>query len=84
MSDLKMKQRVAIVVDYACLALIPIVFNSIKYLGLEKAYLLFEIILIIGIIISFKTAFGTSNLWKLTHTSFSKLDEREMQPVYFI
>jgi uncharacterized Tic20 family protein len=45
-------------------------------------YLLAEIIPLIGLIISFKTAFGISNLWKLTHTSFSKLDEREMQLVY--
>ena len=82
MSNSKMKRRGAVVFNYVCLAIILIVFYSIKYLGLEKTYILFEIVPIIGMIISFRIAFGTSNLWKLTHTSFSKLDEREMQLVY--
>lgn len=82
MSNSKMKRRGAVFFNYLCVVIILVVFYSIKYIGFPKEYLLFGIIPIIGLIISFRISFGTSNLWKLTHTSFSKLDEREMQLVY--
>ena len=82
MSNSRMNQRGAVFFNYFCIVIILVVFYSIKYIGFPKEYLLFGIIPIIGLIISFRIAFGTSNLWKLTHTSFNKLDEREMQIVY--
>ena len=82
MSNSKMSRKVAVFFNYFCAVIILIIFYGVKYLGFPKVYLLVEIIPFIGLIISFKTAFGASNLWKLTHTSFSKLDEREMQIIY--
>ncbi len=82
MSNPKMSRKVAVFFNYFCVVIILIIFYGVKYLGFPKVYLLFEIIPFIGLIISFKIAFGTSNLWKLTHTSVSKLDEREMQIIY--
>ena len=82
MSNSKMNRKFAVFFNYLCIVVILIIFYGVKYLGFPKAYMIFEIIPFIGLIISFKIAFGTSNLWKLTHTSFNKLDEREMQIIY--
>ena len=82
MSASKINHKGSIFIHYLCLVIILIIFYSVKSMGLPKLYLLLEIIPIIGLVMSFRKAFGISNLWKLTHTSYKKLDEREMQLVF--
>lgn len=82
MSSSKMKPRSAVLINYFCIIITLILFYGIKYAGFSKIFLLLEIIPLICLIISFRIAFSTSNLWKLTHSSFRKLDEREIQIVY--
>ncbi|MEA2104282.1 MAG: hypothetical protein U9P79_06550 [Candidatus Cloacimonadota bacterium] len=82
MSSSKMKPRSAVLINYFCIIIALILFYGIKYAGFSKIFLLLEIIPLICLIISFRIAFSTSNLWKLTHSSFRKLDEREIQIVY--
>jgi len=82
MNSSKMNRKGAVILNYFCILIILIVFYIVRNFGFPKIYLLLEIIPLIGVIISFKIAFGTSNLWNLTHTSFNKLDEREIQLVF--
>ena len=76
------KRRGAVIINYLCLAVILIVFYYVKFLAIQRIYLLSEIIPVIGLIISFKIAFSKSDSWKLAHKSFSMIDEKEMQIVY--
>ena len=76
------KQRIAVIVNYLCMTLLLIIFQIIKIFDLEKIFLLIEVIPAIGLFISFKVAFKTSRLWTLTHSSFTKLDEREQYIIY--
>ncbi|MEA1972149.1 MAG: hypothetical protein U9N34_02490 [Candidatus Cloacimonadota bacterium] len=57
--------------------LIMVIFYGVKNFGIPKIYLFLEILPLISLIINFRIAFGTSNLWNLTHSSFEKLDERK-------
>jgi len=78
----KNKRRAIVILNYLSIILILIIFYLIKLLGINKTYLLIEIIPIVVFIITFKYAFLSTNLWKMTHASFKKLDEREVQVVY--
>ncbi|MCF7920901.1 MAG: hypothetical protein K9N06_13425 [Candidatus Cloacimonetes bacterium] len=49
---------------------------------MSKSYLIFEILPVTGIMVSFKNVFGKSKLWQLTHSTFQALDERETELVY--
>jgi hypothetical protein len=82
MSNLIKKRKIAVVANFLSVILILIIFYGVRYFGIPKMYLLLEIFPFFSLIINFKIAFGKSNLWKITHTSFNKLDEREMQLVY--
>jgi len=82
MNSSKMSRKGAVFINYICILMILVVFYAARNLGFPKIYLLLEIIPVIGLLVSFRIAFATSNLWKLTHTSFVKLDEREMQLVF--
>ena len=82
MNSPKRSQRIGVILNYLSIFLILIIFYLIKLLGINKIYLLFEIIPIVVLIITFRSAFLTSNFWKMTHTSSKNLDERELQIVY--
>ena len=82
MNSSKKNRRSSVILNYLSIILILIIFYLIKLLGINKIYLLFEIIPIVVVIITFKSAFLTTNFWKMTHTSSKKLDERELQVVY--
>jgi len=75
-------RRSSVILNYLSIILILIIFYLVKLLGISKIYLLFEIIPIVILIITFKSAFLNTNFWKMTHTSSKKLDERELQVVY--
>lgn len=82
MNSTPKSRRIGVILNYLCIILILIIFYLIKSLGINKIYLLFEIIPIAVLTITFKSAFLTTNLWKMTHTSSKNLDERELQVVY--
>lgn len=82
MSISQMDRRGATFCNYLSVVIILILFYSIKLTNLPRIYILLEIVPFSILIFTFRIAFGTSNLWKLTHTSFSKLDEREIQLIY--
>ena len=76
------RRRISVIINYFSILLILTIFYIIKSGLLNKAFLTLEIIPLITIIISFRNAFGKTNLWKMTHSSFKNLDEREVQVVY--
>jgi len=82
MNSPKKSRRSSVILNYLSIILILIIFYLVKLLGISKIYLLFEIIPIVILIITFKSAFLNTNFWKMTHTSSKKLDERELQVVY--
>ena len=82
MNSPKKSRRSVVILNYLSIILILIIFYLIKSLGINKIYLLIEVIPIVVLIMSFKSAFLTTNFWKMTHTSSKNLDERELQVVY--
>ena len=82
MNSPKRNRRATVILNYLSIIFILIIFYLVKLLGISKIYLLFEIIPIVILIITFKSAFLNTNFWKMTHTSSKKLDERELQVVY--
>ena len=82
MNNPKRSRRAKVILNYLCIILILIIFYIIKFLGINKTFLLFEIIPLAVLIATFKSVFLSTNFWKLTHTSSRKLDERELQIVY--
>ncbi|NQV17998.1 MAG: hypothetical protein HQ534_05585 [Armatimonadetes bacterium] len=81
MNELK-KHKAGVILNYLSIIFILVIFYLIKLLGINKINLLFEIIPIVVLIVTFKSAFLTTNFWKMTHTSSKNLDERELQVVY--
>ncbi len=82
MNNPKRSRRAKVILNYLSIIFILIIFYLIKLLGINKSYLLFELIPIVILIMSFKSAFLITNFWKMTHTSSKNLDERELQIVY--
>ena len=74
--------RSAVVINYISLILILVIFYAVQWLGLNKLFIIIEILPLIAIIISFNFAFSKSGLWKLVHRSQKKMDEKELQIVY--
>jgi len=81
LNELK-KHKAGVILNYLSIIFILVIFYLIKLLGINKINLLFEIIPIVVLIVTFKSAFLTTNFWKMTHTSSKNLDERELQVVY--
>ena len=82
MSNLQKKRRQALVVNFLSFIIFLCLFYLVKAGVLPKSYLLGEILPLIGIIASFHIALGKSKLWKLTHSAFKALDEREKELVF--
>ena len=79
---MKKKNITAVVINYVSLILMLVIFYVIQWLGLNKIFIIIEVIPLTAIIISFNFAFNKSGLWKLVHKSQKKLDERELQIVH--
>lgn len=82
MKSTKKSRRTGVIINYLSIVLMLAIFYVVRLGCLNKAFIALEIIPLILIIISFRYAFGKTNLWKITHASFKKLDEREVQMVY--
>ena len=78
----KKSRRTGVIINYLSIILMLAIFYLVRLGFVDKAFIALEIIPLIAIIISFRYAFGKTNLWRMTHTSFKKLDEREVQVVY--
>jgi hypothetical protein len=75
-------RRIAVLINYLCIVIVLVIFHLVRSQNLSAYYLLAEIIPLLGIVLSFKQAFVKTRLWKLTHSTIDKLDERELQMVY--
>lgn len=72
----------SIFINYFSVLMLLVIFYAVQMLGLNKLFILIELIPITAIIISFNSAFKKNGLWKLVHTPQKKLDEREIQIVH--
>ncbi|MFC1730730.1 hypothetical protein ACFL6I_10395 [candidate division KSB1 bacterium] len=79
----KRKRRIGIIVNYLSLIFIIILIQAGKPYGLDTALLLTGALgaLIVGLI-SFISVYWKTRLWRLVHTSFKELDERQIHVVY--
>ncbi len=82
MDNIQSKRRKALVINYLSFVLILCIFYLVRLGILAKLFLIAVIIPLAGLISSFAFAFGKSKLWKLTHSSFHELDERETELVF--
>lgn len=79
---MKKKNTTAVVINYVSLILMLVIFYAVHWLGLNRIFIIFEILPLCAIIISFNYAFNKSGLWKLVHKSQKTLDERELHIVH--
>ncbi|MCK5051155.1 MAG: hypothetical protein KAS53_05420 [Candidatus Cloacimonetes bacterium] len=79
-----MKKKIisAVVINYVSLIFMLVIFYAIQWLGLNKLFILVEIMLLLILITSFNSAFKKTGLWKLVHKPQKHLDERELQIIH--
>ena len=75
----KSKRRIGIIINFICLISIVFIYELIKSGIIIQKYLLLEIAPAALLIITDINYFGRTGLWKFTHKSVAKLDEREVQ-----
>jgi len=73
------KSRTAVIINYISLIILLAIFYIIREMGLNKWFLLVELIPLIVMRFSFNKAYHRSGLWKMIHRSQKTLDERELQ-----
>jgi len=78
----KNSRRIWVCINYLSVIVLLTIFYFTKQTGLDKTFLLFELVPLGCIILSFWFAYGKTRVWKLTHASSHKLDERQVQIVY--
>jgi hypothetical protein len=76
------QRRFWVVMNYTSLVIILSVFYCLHNTPASKLWLIAEILPLGILIYSHRKAYGKTNLWKLTHSPGSQLDERELQVVY--
>ena len=79
-----MKKKIisAVVINYVSLIFMLVIFYAIQWLGLNKLFILVEIMLLLILITSFNSAFKKTGLWKFVHKPQKHLDERELQIIH--
>jgi hypothetical protein len=82
MSKIQRKLRQALVINYLSFIIFLSLFYLVRHGVFHRIYILANLLPLAGIIASFHVAFGKSQLWKLTHSVFGKLDERETELVF--
>jgi len=82
MNKTKHTRRFAVLINYFSIVVILVLFYLVRLLGLNPIFLAFEIIPLITVVLSFRHAFVKTGIWKMTHASSKKLDEREIQVVF--
>lgn len=77
-------RRIGVIINYFCIIIIVLLIEGgEKWMGLIAPLLITGTIsaLIAGVI-SFIYVYWRTSLWKLIHSSFDKLDERQIQVIY--
>jgi len=75
----KSERRMWIIINFISLILLVLIFELIKSGFLTQKHIFFEIVPISILIFTYIQQFVSTELWKFTHKSLQKLDEREMQ-----
>ena len=75
------QNRVWILLNYLSLIAGMLLFYTVKFRHWPLYFLLFETGIFAIFLISFLKAFIKTKFWKMVHTSYKNLDEREMQVV---
>ena len=75
----KQIRRIGIIINFKSLVGLVILFELMKMGILSQKSIIFELIPFAILIISYIVYFGRTGLWKFTHKSVAKLDEREVQ-----
>ncbi|MBL7067323.1 MAG: hypothetical protein ISS29_05635 [Candidatus Marinimicrobia bacterium] len=75
------QNRVWILLNYFSLIALIVFFYTGKYFQWPISLVVFEIGSVVVFLISFLKAFIKTKYWKMVHTSYKNLDEREMQVV---
>ena len=79
--NLRKQNRYWILINYLSLIAVLVFFYTGKYFQWPIFSVIFEIGSLGIFIISFYRAFIKTKFWKLVHTSYKNLDEREMQVI---
>ena len=82
MNKTKHTCRFSVLINYFSIIVILALFYIVRLGILKTVFIAFEIIPLIAAVLSFRYAFLKTDIWKMTHASFKKLDEREMQVVF--
>jgi len=82
MNKTKHTSRIAVLVNYFSIIVILALFYVVRLGLLKTVFIAFEIIPLIAAVLSFRYAFLKTDIWKMTHASYKKLDEREIQVVF--
>ena len=82
MNKIKHSCRFSVLLNYFSIIVILALFYIVRLGILKTFFLAFEIIPLIAVVLSFRHAFVKTGIWKMTHASFKKLDEREVQVVF--
>jgi uncharacterized protein YqhQ len=72
-------RRAGVLINYACLALIAVLFYIGKYHGWSVPVYAGMVTALVVIVIGFARLYLRSDLWRLDHAKSEKLDEREIQ-----
>ncbi|MEA3296685.1 MAG: hypothetical protein U9R56_02340 [candidate division Zixibacteria bacterium] len=75
----KSRRRLAVVINYLCIALFLILFNIGVYYGWSIPVIAGVIVSVAVAMVSFIVLHVKTHLWKLVHTKADKLDERQIQ-----
>ena len=79
--NFRKQHRYWILVNYLSLIAVLVFFYIGKYIQWPLFVIILEIGALAVFIVSFLRAFIKTKFWKMVHTSFRNLDEREMQVV---
>jgi len=82
MNKTKHTSRIAVLVNYFSIIVILALYYVVRLGLLKTVFIAFEIIPLIAAVLSFRYAFLKTDIWKMTHASYKKLDEREIQVVF--
>ncbi len=75
----KSKRRIGLLINFTSIISFIVVFEILKKSGPGVYLFIIESVLAGVAIVSFVYVFVKTGLWKITHTRFEKLDEREIQ-----
>ena len=82
MNKTKHNRRLSLLINYVSMIIILVLFYIVRMGILKTIFIAFEVIPLFAVILSFRHAFVKTRIWKMTHASFKKLDEREVQVVF--